>query len=162
MMKRIWELITTSWQIEHERIQAFLFNLPRTLKKPGSSFGGGGCGSVFIVKREQAIAMMLALAMEACSSSAPSNGHAADSPLKIVFTGSISQLLSRIGGLLADDALARKTAYRYLVLAKRMRIFFQTIRDPGVRGSRYSAIPHRVERASESQKGMETTFLSAP
>jgi len=65
-----------------------------------------------------------------------SSGHAPIKHLN-VSTGSISQLLSRIGGCLPDDALSRKNGVTAIWLfASDEDLFQKTIPNPGVRNLR--------------------------
>jgi len=126
MMNGIWGTITKLAN-EHDVSRPFVYSLAATLKEAGQFLFGeaAGCGPSSS-SREQAIAMMLSLRMEACSSIGAISTVMRRFAFESSSTGSISQLLSRIGGCLPTTLSTENGVIRYLVFASD-EIFSKTI-----------------------------------
>jgi hypothetical protein len=117
MMNGIWGTITKLAN-ECDVSRPFVYSLAATLKEAGQFLFGevAECGPTSS-PREQAIAMVLSLRMKACSSIGAISTVMRRFAFELSSTGSISQLLSRIGGWLPTTLSTENGIIRYLVFA---------------------------------------------
>ena len=117
MMNGVWGTITHLAD-EYEISRPFVYSLADTLKEAGQFLFGEMVEFVSAsCPREQAIEMMLSLRMEARSSVSAISTVMSRFAYELSSTGSISQILSRIGGWLPTTLSTENGITRYLVFA---------------------------------------------
>jgi hypothetical protein len=117
MMNGVWGTITDLAD-EHGISRTFIYSLAGTLKEAGQFLFGEIAEFISTSSpRELSIQMMLALRMEAQGSIAATSTIMNRFGCELCSTGSISQTLSRIGGLLPTTLSAENGITQYLVFA---------------------------------------------
>jgi hypothetical protein len=117
MMNGVWGTITNLAD-EHGISRTFIYSLAGTLREAGQFLFGEIADFVATSSpREFSLQMMLALRMEAQSSIAATSTIMNRIGCELCSTGSISQTLSRIGGLLPTTLSAENGITQYLVFA---------------------------------------------
>jgi len=117
MMNGVWGAIT-GLADEYEISRPFVYSLADTLKEAGQFlFGEMGEFVPGASPRERSIQMMLSLRMEARSSVSAIATVMRRFAYELPSTGSISQILSRIGGWLPTTLTPENAIVRYLVFA---------------------------------------------